>query len=137
MINTKYMLSWLGVLLFVTSCGVRMPIPVSTSSATEEPMPPVEIVRHPEPVDLSQSYLELIAIPKFDPNSIDLWQVDLRSRDLTKLDISNSLADLMYADFDSKTQWPTIDKIPAAFDWQKIMELGEDPGLGVKAVHDR
>lgn len=137
MINTKHMLSWLVILLFVTACGVRMPIPVSTSPATEEPMPAVEIVRHPEPADFSQLYLELTAIPKFDPNSTDLWQVDLRSRDLTKLDISNSLADLMYADFDSKTQWPTIDKMPAAFDWQKIMEFGEDPGLGVKAVHDR
>jgi hypothetical protein len=34
-------------------------------------------------------------------------------------EICNS--DLLFADFDSKTQWPTSEQMPAGFDWQKIM----------------
>jgi hypothetical protein len=54
---------------------------------------------------------------------------------LTKIDMTGSLADLMYADFDSKTQWPTSDKTPVGFDWQKTMETGKDPGLGTRNLH--
>ncbi len=97
---------------------------------------PVRIVRYPEPVDYSgfNVYTEL---PVHDPNSTEPWQVDLRSSDLTKLDLSKSEDDLLYADFDSKTKWPASDKMPADFNWQKIMETGKDPGLGVRALHDQ
>ncbi|MGE5642987.1 MAG: S8 family serine peptidase, partial [Byssovorax cruenta] len=44
---------------------------------------------------------------------------------------------MLYADFDSKTQWPTFDKMPGGFDWQKIMELNKDPGLGMRALHEQ
>jgi len=89
---------------------------------------PVRIVRYPEPVDYSgfNVYTEL---PVHDPNSTEPWQVDLRSSDLTKLDLSKSEDDLLYADFDSKTKWPASDKMPADFNWQKIMETSKDPGL--------
>lgn len=99
-------------------------------------LPEIKIVRHPEPVDYrwSNLYTEL---PAFDPNSTNLWQVDLRSSDLTRLDLSKSKTDLLYADFDSKTQWPEPGKMPFDFDWQKIMEIGKDPGLGIRALHDQ
>ena len=47
-----------------------------------------------------------------------------------------SLADLQYATFDSKTQWPSSNQMPAEFDWQNRMEIGKDPGLGVRSLHD-
>jgi hypothetical protein len=56
---------------------------------------------------------------------------------LTKLDLSKSGNDLLYADFDSKTKWPAPNKMPGDFDWQKIMELNKDPGLGMRALHER
>jgi hypothetical protein len=98
--------------------------------------PEVKIARHPGPVDYSglNTYVE---IPVFDPNSEDPWQVDLRSSNLTNLDLSKSKDDLLYADFDSKTRWPTHDKMPVDFDWQKIMEIGKDPGLGLQALHEQ
>ena len=43
----------------------------------------------------------------------------------------------MYASFDSQTQWPAANKIPAGFDWRKIMELNKDPGLEVRALHEQ
>lgn len=99
-------------------------------------MPGVKIARHPAPDNYSalNVYTEL---PVYDPNSTDLWQVDLRSSDLTKLDLSKSKEDLLYADFDSKTQWPTADKMPADFDWQKIMEINKDPGLNIRKLHEQ
>ncbi|HSB00553.1 MAG TPA: S8/S53 family peptidase [Anaerolineales bacterium] len=119
------------LVMLVASCAAP-----GTATPTPSVLPEVKIARHPEPVDISD-YLELTSIPKFDPNSTDPWQVDLRSRNLTKIDMTASLPDLMYADFDSKTQWPEANKLPDGFDWQKIMENGKDPGLGMRVLHDQ
>jgi subtilisin family serine protease len=98
-------------------------------------MPEVKIARHPEPLgNRSLVYTEL---PAFDPFSIEPFQVDLRSADLTKLNLSKSKNNLLYADFDSKTQWPVSNKMPADFDWKKIMEIGKDPGLGIRTLHEQ
>jgi hypothetical protein len=99
-------------------------------------LPKTQIVRHPEPDDYSglNVYTEP---PKYDPDTTEQWQVDLRSSDLTELDLSNSKDDLLYADFDSKTQWPTSNKMPIDFDWKKIMEIGKNPGLGIRNLHQQ
>ncbi|MDD5371606.1 MAG: hypothetical protein PHQ40_21205, partial [Anaerolineaceae bacterium] len=73
--------------------------------------------------------------PKYNPNRNDLWQVDLRSTDLTRLDLSHSLSDLLFANFDTQTQWPAAEKMPADFDWQRILDLGKNPGLGIRTLH--
>lgn len=125
------------VALLIAACGAPAATVSSVLPANEEAMPQVNIVRHPEPVDYSGFFQKLTSIPKFDIASTDPWQVDLRSRDLTKIDMTASLADLMYADFDSKTQWPSANKIPSEFDWKKMMEIGKDPGLGIRALHDQ
>jgi hypothetical protein len=108
---------------FVFVCGARMP--------------EVKIDRHPAAADYSRLGGPLAAIPKFDPASDEQWQVDLRSKDLSAIDARGSLSDLLYADFDDKTVWPPADKMAAGFDPFSIMELGKDPGLGVRAVHAR
>jgi Subtilase family len=135
----KFVLFALAILIAACAAPVT-PLPPTASPAPSSnpvPMPPVSIARYPAPLDFSEDYLELTSIPKFDSNSTDPWQIDLRSRDLTKIDMTASLSDLMYAVFDSKTQWPPADKLPAAFDWRKIMELGKDPGLGVSNLHQQ
>jgi subtilisin family serine protease len=43
----------------------------------------------------------------------------------------------MYASFDSQTEWPPEDLMPKNFDWQLIMELGKNPGLGIRYLHDK
>ncbi len=60
-------------------------------------------------------------------------QTDLRSADLRHLDLSERRAELERADFDSKTQWPAV--MPEGFDPGAIMELGKNPGLGLRALH--
>ncbi|MBK9924909.1 MAG: S8/S53 family peptidase [Anaerolineales bacterium] len=116
--------------IIMISCGG----PITEKPPTTE-LPNTKITRHPEPVDYSDLSI-YTEHPVYDPNSTDPWQVDLRSSDLTKLDLSYSQEALSYATFDSKTKWPTAGKMPAGFNWQEIMELGKDPGLGIRSLHD-
>jgi hypothetical protein len=129
----------LAVTMLVVSCTAPTSTP-PTQLPTTQPdlpaLPEVSISRHPQPDDYSRihTYTEP---PTYDLNSTEQWQMDLRSSDLTGFDLSKSKNDLLFADFDSKTKWPTPDKMPVDFDWQKIMELGKDPGLGMRALHDQ
>jgi subtilisin family serine protease len=75
--------------------------------------------------------------PVYDLYAEDPSPVDLRSSDLTMLDLSKSRNDLLNANFDSKTQWPPSNKMPFDFDWQKIMETNKDPGLGIQVLHEQ
>ena len=118
-------------MFLVVSCATSVTV---TSPPTI--LPDISIARHPEPVDWS-GFSVYNYPPVYDPKSTERWQVDLRSSDLTKLDLSRSTSDLFFADFDSKTQWPDADKMPTDFDWQKIMEVNKDPGLGIRALHDQ
>jgi len=77
----------------------------------------------------------LSEIPHFNPRSTQPFQVDLRVRDLSALDLRSALPDLIYATFDTATVWPDSAKMPAEFDYQRIMELGKNPGLGVRRLH--
>jgi hypothetical protein len=64
-----------------------------------------------------------------------MWQMDLRGYDLSDLDLSSILDDLIYADFDDLTKWPTQEKLPQGFNPQQIMKLGKNPGLGIRTLH--
>lgn len=75
----------------------------------------------------------LTALPVFDPAKTADWQIDLRNRDLSKLNLDGRTSDLLRADFDSLTKWP--EKLPAGFSPEKIMQLGKDPGLMVRELH--
>jgi len=94
-----------------------------------------KIDAHPQSTNFGRGMLS--TMPTYDPNSDQYWQVDLRSYNLSGLDLSNSLNDLMYADFDTATEWPAAGKMPASFDWQRILDLGKDPGLGIRALHQQ
>jgi hypothetical protein len=129
--------------IFIASCGA---VPATKASPTQEvkavvttselsALPSVQISRHPALQDFRWRHAP--SVPKYDPNSDDTWQVDLRSDYLKELDLSKSREDLLYATFDTKTQWPAADKMPVDFDWQKIMETGKNPGLGIRALHQK
>ncbi len=87
-----------------------------------------------EPADYTRFYPPLKTLPAYDPAQAgNPFQVDLRSRDLTALDLSGRLDDLRHANWDSKTKWPA--KLPGGFDPARIMESAKNPGLGVRALH--
>jgi hypothetical protein len=91
------------------------------------------IVRHPGPWVYNRGALK--EIPVFQPGKRESFQVDLRGYDLGSLDVSNRVADLLMADFDVRTKWPG--KLPPGFDPGQIIELGKNPGLGVRKLHKR
>lgn len=85
------------------------------------------------PLELGRGSLS--SLPEADRYNPQPFQVDLRSYDLTAADMAGRLEDLARADFDMLTRWPYI--LPAGFEPKKIMELGKNPGLGIKTLHDR
>ena len=134
MLNNYRMIVSIALAGLVVSCGT--PATKVSDMPSQSMLPAVKIDRYPEPVDF-RGFNVYTEIPKYDPNSTEAWQVDLRSSDLTKLDLSKSEDDLLYADFDSKTQWPTPDKMPDDFDWQTILEISKDPGLGIRGLQNK
>jgi len=61
--------------------------------------------------------------------------IDLRGYDLSALDLRDREQDLLRADFDTDTRWP--DKLPPYFDPAVLMDIGRNPGLGLRALHAR
>ena len=142
----KYTLSILLIaILGITGCTQSVVEPAVSSAAafqtlTLTPLSPLPepfpiIDRRPLPADYQRG--EMNELPAYDPESGEMWQVDLRAFDLSDLDLNNSIDDLMYADFDDQTAWPPADQMPADFDWQQIMEFGKNPGLGVRELHEK
>ncbi len=96
----------------------------------------LSIVRHPSAADLSGIHPDkMTELPSYNTDSTEGWQVDLRSRDVSGLDLKGKLNDLLFADFDSKTKWP--DELPDGFNTTTIMEMGKNPGLGVRDLHKK
>jgi hypothetical protein len=104
-------------------------------AACARPLPLPKIDRQPAAVSYRFINPSPTLPPEFDAASGDPFQNDFRSADLRKLDLSQSLQGLLYSDFDSLTKWPSPSQLPAGFDPQEIMELGKDPGLGVRQLH--
>ncbi len=91
------------------------------------------IVRRPGPFLWTRG--PLAEIPAYDPSGRDPWKVDLRGCDLRNCGLAGRLSDLLNASFDGLTRWPA--RLPAGFDPAKVMEIGKNPGLGVRELHRR
>jgi hypothetical protein len=125
------------------------PTQVMPSSPTITPTPEVKPLTGPQPPDapvigiarhpLPDNYHSINPNPTlpaiYDASSQNPFQNDYRSSNLSKLDLSQSLDGLLFSDSDSQTVWPAANQMPAGFDPQQVMELGKDPGLGVRNLH--
>jgi hypothetical protein len=103
---------------------------------SEQPAGPVtfpKIDRRPAPCDFERGSLE--AAPKYDPKNSDAFQVDLRSYDLSRLDLREAAVALAHANFDDRTVWPAPERLPSGFDRQRMVELAKNPGLRVHSLH--
>jgi hypothetical protein len=97
------------------------------------------IVRRP-PASPSMAYAAgpLRRLPTPDPMAVNPgFQVDLRGQDVSRFDLEGQAEVLRLADFDSQTRWPSPERMPAGFDPERVMELGKNPGLGVRGLHAR
>lgn len=60
---------------------------------------------------------------------------DFRGADLRDLDLSGLENALYRSDFDTNTRWP--EALPEGFDPAQLLELGKNPGLGLRALHEQ
>ena len=125
------------LMLLVPGCSL-----MTDGVDTEEPSltdkkPLIELGIHIQP-DLvnMRDWAELnpvASLPRYDPDSLDLWQVDLRYRDLSHLDLSGRTFDLLHSEFNSETIWP--ENLPEGFDPNKILTINKNPGLNIRKLH--
>ena len=93
----------------------------------------IGVVRRPEPFDGLRG--PSVELPTYVPGKSDPFQIDLRGKDLRALDVKDRLQDLIQANFDDLTQWPT--SLPAGFDPLRIREIGKNPGLRIRELHKK
>lgn len=115
-------LFWLGYSAQPLSA---LPLPTSLPYVSQRPTP------------LNWASRAIAVLPDFDPKSGAPFQVDLRTADVSALDLRVEAERLSFADFDTRTIWPAADRLPGDFDPAAILELGKDPGLGVRTLHAR
>lgn len=141
----RFLCLFIAMIILLVGCTPSRTIqtkPLESSAESEgyrtllSPNDELGIVRKPNVADYSLlNPGKMTELPSYNPDSDEMWQVDLRSSDLTNLDLSERLNDLLNANFDSNTKWP--DKLPDNFDPQMIMELGKNPGLGLRELHKK
>ncbi len=56
---------------------------------------------------------------------------------MKNLDLRDEAKILNTMIFDSLTEWPPGDKLPAGFNPDQLMEQGKTPGLGVRGLHEK
>jgi hypothetical protein len=62
------------------------------------------------------------------------WGYDMRNGDVSKIDFSK-IDDLKDISFNSETIWPEV--LPEGFHPEDILEWNKNPGLGIRALHER
>jgi hypothetical protein len=156
-------LAWLLLLVILAGCNpapastvepapsqpANLPLTATTGpqpTATSEPAPtaavqPDQALSFPKidrrPMRASWTLAPLTELPHFNPSSSNPFELDLRTLNIADLDLSDRLDDLLYFTFDDGTTWPPAERLPAGFDPERIMELGKNPGLGLRELHSR
>ena len=96
---------------------------------------PIRITRHVPPQDYSlrDKFFRQVFLQNFLSSSIK--EANLEHCNLSELNLSDKFDILINSSFDTKTQWPS--ELPEPFDPGQIMEVGKNPGLGLKRLHKR
>lgn len=122
--------------LTVTACSPKTKttdVNGETKQTDVSPSTQVKITKHPEPATFNRESVRTLPPP--NPAYEGDKTLDLRSYDLSSLDLKDKAKDLEYAEFDSKTIWPK--SLPDKFDPKKQMDLCKSPGLNVKKLHKK
>lgn len=76
-----------------------------------------------------------VTVSLIDNPNVDAGWGDFRCADLREWDLMDMAAELLSADFDTRTRWP--ENLPEDFRPQELLELGKDPGLGLRKLHEQ
>ncbi len=131
-----FLVALLLMSLTVTACSPKAKttdVNGETKQTDVSPSTQVRITKHPEPATFNRESISTLPSP--NPAYEGDKTLDLRSYDLSSLDLKDKAKDLEYAEFDSKTIWPK--SLPDKFDPKKQMDIGKSPGLNVKKLHKK
>jgi hypothetical protein len=105
---------------------------MSNASTLLSPENTLEIVKHPRVADFSFLKNEkLDSLPVHEESEYD-YEIDLRQKDISNLNLVDSLNELKHSFYDTDTKSP--EKLPDNFDPKKIMETGMNQGLGIRQL---
>jgi hypothetical protein len=116
------------IVLITVSIGCSSDIKPSINQNKIE----LKIAREPAPDVMDKSKMTLIG--KYNLKSNDASQIDFRSRDLSEADLSVKMESIVYSSFDTQTKWPK--NLPGNFNPEAVMEMGKNPGLNIRKLHD-
>ena len=127
MISQKHKYRLLLPLIFIVVLGSVILLLIKITQG------PIRITRHVPPQDYSlrDKFFKQVFLQKFLSNSIK--EVNLEHCDLSELDLMDKFDILINSSFDTKTRWPS--ELPEPFDSGHILEVGKDPGLGLRELH--
>ena len=77
---------------------------------------------------------KLDVLPRYFPSRVSSFQVDLRAKGISSLDVTGRLFDLEHSIFDNYTIWP--DPTGIGFDPYAILLTNLDPGMGIRRLHE-
>lgn len=83
---------------------------------------------------------QLVLKNKNDLEKFDAWGGFWNTKNgvsLVNLDLREHAKLLEKIPFDSRTKWPSADKLPDGFEPARLLEEGKNPGLGIHRLHQR
>ncbi|HYF91784.1 MAG TPA: S8/S53 family peptidase [Symbiobacteriaceae bacterium] len=129
MIRKRLLLAVAAVALTLIFASCSEPAATPATPGVERPT----LSRTPPPADYSFMGRQPLSLTK-PTDSSNPFAVDLRHRNLTDQKLADAGDVLLgYASFDTATRWPS--SLPAGFDPARLMDLGKDPGLGLRELH--
>lgn len=95
------------------------------------------ISRYPEYQDIEAMFRNktLEELPTYNTETLRGRYIDVRSRDISHLNLKDRMEDLVQCQFDSKTKWP--ESLPQGFEPEKILSMNKTPGLNIKKLHEQ
>lgn len=85
------------------------------------------------PLLSDQNVTVLERLPRYNPEIISSYQLDLRMQDLSSINLTARRYDLEHSVFDNYTQWP--DDIETVFDPGLALNNNSNPGLHIRRLH--
>lgn len=126
----------IGVFMVLVIAGAAIwffkPIHAVTGQASEKAYRTGQPTYFREETYSSWDWGKLTELPE---TSVGGMGFDLRSQDVSELSLADSRQALSYVAFDTATIFPN--ELPEGFFPEQIMELGKNPGLGIRSLHEQ
>ena len=135
----RYRCNWLAVAMRGGECAGL--VAAALAGILTPSLPPLDtppgfprIARRPGAADLSSHCdARMRSLGSCVPG--DAFAADVRSCDVSALNLRGAADDAACAAFDDGTIWPPADRMPGGFEPSAVLERNANPGLGLRQLH--